>query len=226
LFGRFLLGGLVLVYRSDDTEQMGVGEQPTLTFSRDEAVSGLATRGWARAQEALDGTLTAQLAEDHGREWHVAGDEGVVRQHVLGSYTPFAKAPPVVRAVGDRLIAGLSSAAEQHGLPTLPRFNEATWGRYPPGTGHITAHRDPPAYRGVIAVFTLYGQARFRVWDVDHEVTEWDTGPGQLVILRGSGWPKADSRCPRHDVEPPKHDERMIMTLRYNSGGAGAGYAV
>ena len=92
--------------------------------------------------------------------------------------------------------------------------------------GHTTAHRDPAAYGGVVAVFNLFGQALFRVWDADGEAAEWETGRGQLVLMRAAGWPQPDSRCPLHEVEPPRDEERMIMTLRHNTGGAGAGYVV
>jgi hypothetical protein len=36
----------------------------------------------------------------------------------------------------------------------------------------------------------------------------------------------ANSRCPVHEVDPPPVGERMIMTSRFNSGGAGTGYVV
>lgn len=53
-----------------------------------------------------------------------------------------------------------------------------------------------------------------------------ESGPGQLALLRGAGWPHEGSRCPLHEVDPPSSGERMIMTLRSNSAGAGAGYTV
>ncbi len=199
---------------------------PVLNIDYDQAVSDLAACGWARARHALATSAADLLGEDNGRTWIVAGDEGVVRQHVIGSYTPYAEALPVVRAVGDQLIAGLSAAARRRARPSLPAFNEATWGCYPVGTGHITAHRDPGAYGGVIALFTLTGGATFRAWSADGQVTEWQTGPGQLVVLRSVGWPEPDSQCPLHEVDPPVEGERRIMTLRHNLGGAGAGYAV
>jgi hypothetical protein len=199
---------------------------PVLNIDYDQAVSDLAACGWARAPHALPAGAADLLVEDNGRTWTVAGDEGVVRQHVIGSYSPYAEVLPVVRAVGDQLIAGLSAAARKRGRPAPPGFNEATWGCYPAGIGHITAHRDPGAYGGTIAVFTLAGGAAFRAWSADGRVTEWQTGPGQLVVLRGVGWPEPDSECPLHEVDPPVEGERRIMTLRHNLGGAGAGYTV
>lgn len=209
-----------------DTDSVTTGESVTVNVPWNEVVSALATCGWARAPEAVDAALGEALMVDNGRQWREAGDEGVVRQHVIGSYTPFDEALPVVRAVGDRLVAGLTAEARRQGLAEIPAFNEVTWGRYPAGRGHITAHRDPSAYGGVVAVFTLAGHARFRVWTTPEEVSEWETGPGQLVLLRGAGWPAAASLCPLHEVDPPLCGERMIMTFRRNSAGAGAGYAV
>jgi hypothetical protein len=199
---------------------------PRLAVAWPDTVAALAAHGWAFAPQAVDDALAGRLAEDDGRQWRTSGDEGVVKQHVIGSYSPFAESPPAVRAVGDELVACLSAEAERQGLIPVPPFNEATWGRYPAGTGHITAHRDPPAYGGVVAVFTLFGQAMFRVWDADGGITEWETGRGQLVLMRGAGWPQPDCHCPMHEGEPPRDEERMIMTLRHNTGGAGAGYVV
>ncbi len=96
----------------------------TLAIKWDEAVAELATCGWARAPHAIDKTLAAELAKDDGRRWRVAGDEGVVRQYVVGSYTPLAQAPAIVGAIGDEVVARLSAAAERQDLPALPRFDE------------------------------------------------------------------------------------------------------
>ena len=109
----------------------------------------------------------------------------------------------------------------------MPSFNEATWTRYPDQVGHITAHRDPPAYQGVIAVFTLIGTAVFRIWnDLDSTIDEWATMPGDVIVLQGKDWPRPGALCPRHEVEQPFDGDRLIMTLRFNSRGAGGGYDV
>ena len=63
-----------------------------------------------------------------------------------------------MRRVGDALIDSLSPILVETGFHALPSFNETTWTRYPKGVGHITAHRDPSAYLGIIAVFTLIGE--------------------------------------------------------------------
>lgn len=114
----------------------------------------------------------------------MAGGEGV-RQHVIGSCTPYAGRSRWF-AQSATAWSPASQQKPNQGLPPVPAFNEATWGRYPTGSGHITAHRGPPANGGVAAAFTLHGRARFRVWDTSGEGAEWDSGPGHLVILRGA----------------------------------------
>ena len=75
----------------------------------------------------------------------------------------------------------------------------------------------------VIAIVTLRGHAVFRVWQ-GSEATEWETTDGDLVLLRGHGWPEGDSLCPVHEVESPRRGERMTMTLRHNTRAPGGGY--
>lgn len=191
-----------------------------------DAVAGLSDQGWTMVPNALMASVAEQVAEDDRRQWRLLGDEGGVQQHAFGSYLPFDETLPVIRALGHQLVAGLSDAARRLGLPALPRFNEVTWGRYPAGTGRISAHQDPVEYGGVIAVFTLRGYAVFRILDGQRTAAEWETGPGQLALLRGAGWPRSDSRCPVHEAMPPQVGERLILTFRYNVGGAGAGYVV
>jgi hypothetical protein len=76
-----------------------------------------------------------------------------------------AAAPPFVGDVGIDIVRELTTACPD--VPAIPDFNEVSWTRYPARTGHITAHRDPFACGGIIAVATLLGRATFRVWDGD-----------------------------------------------------------
>ncbi len=99
------------------------------------------------------------------------------------------------------------------------------WSRYPQGRGLITAHRDPAAYTGVIAIVTLASSATFRVL-ADGESFEHLTQPGDLVLLRAGDWPTKGVGRPRHEAEPPKMGERIIVTFRHNGNGPGAGYIV
>lgn len=108
-------------------------------------------------------------------------------------------------------------------LEPVPKFNEVSWTHYPAAMGFITKHRDPPGAGGVIAIATLTGRATFRVW-ADSRSVSWQTTPGDVVLLRGHGWPRPGALCPVHEVEPPAEQDRMIMTFRHNRGGAGAAY--
>ena len=187
-----------------------------------EVVALVAERGWASVAGAIGPALIDELSTDERREWRVHGDEGVAHQLLYGAYLPLLEARPPVRQLAQGLMTGLSEAASRRGLPPVPAFNEVSWGRYPPGIGQITAHRDPSAYGGVIAIFTLRGAADFRVFEDDGTVTEWEVSPGHLVILRGVEWPHAKVRRPVHEVGTPTGEERSIITLRANRRGSRA----
>ena len=193
-----------------------------------EAAAAVLARGWARLTEAVPADLVGRLADTPRPGWHpLPEEEGVVRQQGFGSYLPVADAHGTVRNVADGIAASLTDAMAGLGMPGVPAFNDVCWTRYPKGRGHITAHRDPPAYGGVIAVVTLAGAARFQVWDEPEGASPpsgWRTRSGDLVVLRGQGWPRSHDRCPRHGVEPPVDADRMIMTLRHNTRGAGVPY--
>ena len=148
---------------------------------------------------------------------------GVVRQHGFGSYVPFEDAGVAVQKLASQVVTQLARAATP-GTPILPPFNEATWTHYPAGLGHISEHRDPPAYTGIIVVTTLLGEARFVACSDGGDQQEWLTSTGDIVLLTGWGWPTDRSRCPVHAVDPPAATDRMILTLRSNARGAGADY--
>lgn len=128
---------------------------------------------------------------------------------------------------------GIDSGA-MTGLPPLPAFNHAEWCRAERGQKFITPHRDPPMAGGVIAVLTTRGRASFRVWDMNRSsadaacqpelAEEWETNDGDLVLLRGGGWPTPTSRCPIHEAQSPLGGDRVTLTLRHNKGGYGADY--
>jgi hypothetical protein len=201
-------------------------------------IEALAGPGWVRLEAVVNGPTCAGLLEAAGQAWRpLVEDEagsGVVRQGGLSYHAELAKAAPIVGAFAEMIEAGVNSARSP--LPELPGFNHAQWGRSVDGVGFITAHRDPPGAGGIIAVTTLTGRARFRVWDDDSAsempssqhardgAHEWDTADGDLVLLRGSGWPSQASRCPLHEVESPLEGHRVILTLRHNKGGYGADY--
>ena len=184
----------------------------------------LVEEGWVRLAGAIPHAIASRLlASDRPRWRPLPAEEGAVRQSGFGSYLPLVEAGPDVKELATWLTTSLSNVVIELGVPPVPDFNEVTWTRYPAGTGHITAHEDPPAYGGVIAVVTLVGSAIFRAWS-SSGATEWETGIGDVVVLQGAGWPTTKSRCPLHEVEPPRREQRIIMTLRHNTRGAGGGY--
>lgn len=183
--------------------------------------AALCAVGWCRLPVAIAPELCEELAGAPS-EWHALppteGRHGL-RQHGYSSYRRLDEADVVVRQIASEVAESITVA--DLSLPPVPPFNEVTWTRYPAGKGFITKHQDPPGVGGVIAITTLAGRATFRVWSDDP--VEWQTGPGDVVLLRGYGWPTEGARCPMHEVEPPV-EERLIMTFRHNRRGAGAPY--
>lgn len=202
------------------------------------ASRSLVATGSVRVTGALDPAMGQRLMDAAAPPWRpLPPEEGVVRQDGFFSHSVVADSEPLVWLLGGEIVQGLTAALAPS-LPSIPHFNEVSWTRYPAGTGHITTHRDPTAYDGVVAIATLQGASAFRVWGGDvlgppAEVlgagtppTTWDVTAGDLVLLRGNGWPAPKVRCPLHEVDVPADEDRVIMTFRHNSGGAGSGYEV
>ena len=188
------------------------------------AARSLVDDGWVRLEGVVNGRTCARLVGAAPTTWEpepeVVGD---VRQSGVSTGLSFDRAASAVQEVGLAISDALTEARPP-GTPVIPCFNEMRWSRSQEGAGRsITAHRDPPLCGGVIAIVTLFGKARFRVWSGADPV-EWDTGDGDLVMLRGNGWPAETSRCPVHEAESPAAGDRMIVTYRYNKGGPGADY--
>lgn len=206
---------------------MGNTETPVLRADWTQAAQAVLGRGWVRLVEAVPTDLVPRLVDAPRPGWHQLPEkEGVVRQQGFGSYLSVAQAAVTVRNVAEEIAVSLTDVVTVVGMPQVPAFNEVTWTLYPDGRGHITAHRDPLGYSGVIAVVTLIGAARFRVWDEPEgsPLTEWATASGDVVVLGGHRWPRAQARSPKHEVAAPVEGDRMIMTLRHNTRGAGGGY--
>lgn len=186
-----------------------------------EAVKPLLDQGWSRLPALLPGALRVELAAAAPNAWSPVPEvEGKVRQAGLNSGVLFESAASMVQEFGHYLCESITSA--NVGVPP-PLFNEVTWSKSNRGAHFVTAHRDPAGVGGVIAIATLWGRARFTVWD-ESQPMSWMTGDGDLVLLRGRGWPTEDARCPVHEVESPTSGDRMVMTLRYNRRGAGTPY--
>jgi hypothetical protein len=65
-------------------------------------------------------------------------------------------------------------------------------------------------------------------WPAHHrrlrEDQQWPVVAGDLMILRGRGWPTSESVCPTHAAGPPSGGVRENLQLRLNVRGAGAVY--
>jgi hypothetical protein len=198
----------------------------------------LVANGSVRIQGAVNDSLARKLIDATRAPWQtLPKEQGPVQQNGFASYMSVAEAEVSVRNLAADIVRELTSSAPLD-VPAIPHFNEVSWTRYPAATGRITTHRDPAPFDGIIAIATLSGHATFSVWggavhgtpDVvlagGTPPTEWDASAGDLILLRGNGWPTPDARCPMHEVSAPADGERTIMTFRHNTRGAGGGYDV
>ena len=199
------------------------------------AAHELAAEGWVRLPGVIDGRSCARLLAAAPTPWlELESVEGrPVRQAGLHSGRVFDRSSPDVQDLGNAIVAALDEQLRNTSTPPVPAFNEVEWSRSVDGVGYITAHRDPVGVGGVIAIVTLSGCSAFRLWpgDLDprHDpdappAVEWETGDGDLVLLRGSGWPSPEARCLVHEVDSPSAGERAVLTFRHNRGGPGADY--
>jgi hypothetical protein len=183
--------------------------------------------GWCRVPGAISAGQSGRLVRAAPGPWHPLPHHeggGTVYQAGSATFSVLDNAGLLVRTVAQSLQKHLTDAAPER-CPELPAFNEVSWTRYPQGEGHITGHQDPPGCGGVIAIVTLAGTAAFYIGSSpERSIDTWQTARGDLVILRGFGWPATEARCVEHGVEPPPAGERQIMTFRHNRGGAGADY--
>jgi hypothetical protein len=156
----------------------------------------LLTTGSVHVRGAVEPALAQQLIDATRPPWEpLPAEEGPVRQSGFASGMTVASAEKVVQDLGAAIVRELTNAAE---VPLIPAFNEVNWTSYPATAGHISAHRDPGPYGGIIAVMTLLGQATFRAWSGDvlgtpREVlasqtapTEWETVAGDLILLQAT----------------------------------------
>ena len=142
---------------------------------------------------------------------------GAVRQEIDGYdvRTPM-KGYPMLSQLGEELVWMVR--AQGRGVPGLATWmpTEAGIARYRPGSLGITPHLDGKSYRRLVAVFTLYGSARFsHCRDRAGEVIEsWQTGSGSLVVMRGPGLGRRRDGRPFHTVEGPERGVRCSIAFR------------
>lgn len=166
-----------------------------------QALHQIASRGWTRLVRAVPPDALMALEQAAPGPWsslpETEGSAGV-RQAGLTSHSAVDEAADIVRALADGISAGIDGG-DSRGVPPLPAFNHAEWCRAERGQKFITPHRDPYTAGGVIAVLTIRGRAVFRIWDFDGSLadaqnrlelaTAWESEDGDLVLMRGGGWP-------------------------------------
>jgi hypothetical protein len=189
-----------------------------------EAIGAVVGRGHARLARTVSADVCADLVAAAPSTWAPEPEViGEVRQQKVSTGTYLYRAPEPVRRFAADLVNTLNGSRAGD-VPPIPAFHEARWSRSRPGTGYaISAHRDPPLCGGMLAIVTLFGAARFRL-GAGSGAVEWTTGDGDLLLLRGNGWPTDDAVCPVHEVDLPVDGDRMTLTFRHNRGGTGADY--
>lgn len=124
----------------------------------------------------------------------------------------------------ERLIARALLEMPAPPLAKAPRLNDLVVQRYPPGSRGITAHRDHLCYRGLVAILTLAGRARFFVSTErsGEGAREVPIPPGSLLLMRAPGFTGRDDR-PFHFLSDVT-EERVCLGLRHDvRAEAGAG---
>jgi hypothetical protein len=201
-----------------------------------EVADQLTSRGWARLRGAVAPDALEALEHAAASPWstlpETEGSAGV-RQAGVACHSSVDAAPDGVRSLAEEICEGIDGAVAP-GVAPLPVFNHAEWCRAEGGQKYITPHRDPDTAGGVIAVLTIHGRAVFRVWELDGSLADaqshpelaaaWETEEGDLVLMRGGGWPLPASRCPIHEAESPPEGDRVTVTLRHNKRGYGSDY--
>ena len=102
-------------------------------------------------------------------------------------------------------------------LASLPPLNDLILQRYETTSKGITPHRDHIRYRGLVALVTLVGEARFFVCE-DRSgagAREVPMGPGSLVLLRAPGFAGREGR-PFHYLDRVKK-RRVSLGLRHDT---------
>ncbi|HEV8627836.1 MAG TPA: hypothetical protein VG034_25650 [Acidimicrobiia bacterium] len=175
--------------------------------------------GYGWVPRALRTTsVDALTAEVEGRDFTPLPDEvGQVRQGAEELVVAVGDPDlPVMAQLARALCHAVVIAGSDLGFGRY-RPQEATYLRYRgPGAG-ISPHRDARQYLLLVAIFTLVGQAPFRVVadragrDV---LASWLTLPGDLCLLRAPRVGGEAEGRPLHAVGPPLDSERLSLAFR------------
>lgn len=191
------------------------------------ALREVVDRGAAFLPRSLDESFRRRLRREleAGPFEHFAEEFGQVRQQIDGfdireAFDGF----PAVAVLHDELTALVRAHGRAiRGLVTwMP--NEAGVARYRPGSIGITPHLDGKWYRRLVAIVTVYGNARFAVCRdrAGAVVVAWEAGPGSLTLMRGPGLGALRDGRPFHTVGAPRRGERCSIALRMSTRLSGA----
>ncbi len=96
------------------------------------------------------------------------------------------------------------------------RLDDLIIQRYPVGSAGITPHRDHIRYRGLVAIVTLSGRARFFICAdrSGHDAREIPIPPGSLLLMRAPGFAGREDR----PFQMLSHvtEERLSLGLRHD----------
>lgn len=169
----------------------------------DRVVHHLEARGWIWVPQAIRPALWLQLAADSpltvpGRETEVARS--------------ITQTTGIIQDLAVRLNASLSVAAQLRQLPPVPVFDRVVWtfqpciddlpifGQAPPRTA--LPCRDA-GLAEVSIVVGLQGTSTYWALRDGAVTTHWNSHPGDLLVLRGRGWPKTMSLPAHLEADPP-----------------------
>src|SRR5262245_27338550 len=131
-----------------------------------EVARALSRNGWIRLDGLVRERDCRRLLEAAPATWIDTPEHqiGLVREAGMTCGVVFTAASPDVRRFGNAIRDGINSISTKE-VPPLPPFSDVQWARARAnGAQFITAHRDPARAGGVIAITTLFGAARFRIW--------------------------------------------------------------
>lgn len=156
----------------------------------DQVIRQLCGRGWASVPGVVHPALLVSLYQEE--HWRSLSTDDLPRGEPVEVHSALTQVRPMMRDLGIRLTAALSVAAELQRLPIPPLLNEVTWGWCPPtGEEAPTGGMTPKGGFGIVALVIFAGRATVRVARFTRQAAPLQATPGQLIVIRGHGWPES-----------------------------------
>ncbi len=225
--------------RPDDYPETGVPAERAPETEIRHALAEVRERGGAFVPGFLDAaTVDALRTEVSGSEFEWQEQRYLKAEQRIASYvvTPPFSGYPLLESVGRRL-TDIYRTAEPP-ITGSERYvpDHVSVHRYPPGDVGITPHYDEKRYGFLVASLTLEGSATFSIVedpDPQHELPDdqvlaarlqapllesWQTGPGDLVLLRAPGFDGVPDGRPLHQVSGGRDGFRTALVYRMSAG--------